>query len=114
LVTEGRHPMPELDGAEGLMGALQEFRSALRKRSDFSGEWEALERRAGEIGSDLEVFQSGVGENYVAWIERRGRGLFLEACPIDVSGMLRESWLKLAPKLTMFADWERSGKAPVS
>jgi ATP-dependent DNA helicase DinG len=97
LVTEGRHPMPELEGVSALMGALQEFRAALRKRSDFSGEWEALERRAGEIGSDLEVFHSGVGENYVAWIERRGRGLFLEACPIDVSGMLRESLFDRVP-----------------
>ena len=64
--------------------------AALRKQKDFSGEWEALERRAGEIGSELEVFRSGVCENYVSWIERRGRGIFLEACPVDVSGMLRE------------------------
>jgi ATP-dependent DNA helicase DinG len=57
---------------------------------DFSGEYEALARRAGELESELEMFRRGNLENYVSWIERRDRGIFLEACPIDVSGMLQE------------------------
>jgi ATP-dependent DNA helicase DinG len=36
-------------------------------------------------------------ENYVSWVERRGRGIFLEACPIDVSGMLRERLFSRVP-----------------
>src|SRR5712671_1110427 len=83
MLGEGRHPMRPLEGIDGLIGALQELRTVLKRRSDFQGEWEALERRAGEIASDLEVFQGGQRENYVSWIERRGRGVFLEACPID-------------------------------
>src|SRR6185295_10425092 len=70
LLGDGRHPIQHLEGSlEGigaLIGAIQEFRPALRKRSDFSGEWEALDRRAGEIVSDLEVFQGGFRENYVS------------------------------------------------
>ena len=69
----------------------------LKKQKDFSGEWEALARRAGEIASELEVFRSGTLENYVFWIERRGRGVFLEACPVDVSGLLRERLFERVP-----------------
>jgi ATP-dependent DNA helicase DinG len=47
--------------------------------------------------SELEVFRSGNLENYVSWIERRDRGIFLEACPIDVSGMLQEKLFTRVP-----------------
>src|SRR6266566_371522 len=43
------------------------------------------------------LFRGGTPENYVSWIERRGRGIFLEACPIDVSGMLREYLFSRVP-----------------
>src|SRR5688572_9104603 len=97
---EGRHPVRnfhEAEGMDALIGALQDARRTLKKQKDFSGEWEALERRAGEISSDLEVFRNGALENYVSWIERRGRGIFLEACPVDVSGMLRERLFERVP-----------------
>jgi ATP-dependent DNA helicase DinG len=90
LLREGRHPVPRLDGIEALIGALQDARRSIKQMKDFSGEYEALARRAGELEAELEVFRSGRLENYVSWIERRERGIFLEACPIDVSGMLQE------------------------
>lgn len=97
LVREGRQPVPLLEGIEALIGALQEARAALKKQRDRAGEWETLARRAGEIGDELEVFRSGELKNYVSWIERRGRGIFLEACPIDVSGMLSERLFAKVP-----------------
>ena len=100
LMGEGRHPVHnfrELEGMDALIGALHDARSSLKKQKDFSGEWEALERRAGELASELEVFRNGALENYVSWIERRGRGLFLEACPVDVSGLLRERLFERLP-----------------
>jgi ATP-dependent DNA helicase DinG len=90
LLRDGRHPIPRLDGIEALIGALQDGRRTIKQMKDFSGEYEALARRAGELESELEIFRSGRLENYVSWIERRDRGIFLEACPIDVSGMLQE------------------------
>jgi hypothetical protein len=84
MMGEGRHPMRnfrDLEGMDALIGALQDAKNTLKKQKDFSGEWEALERRAGEIASELEIFRNGTLENFVSWIERRGRGLFLEACP---------------------------------
>ena len=59
LLREGRHSIQELEGIDGLIGALQEAREALKKQKDFSGEWESLSRRAGEIRDDLEVFREG-------------------------------------------------------
>jgi ATP-dependent DNA helicase DinG len=100
LTGDGRLPMQnfrELEGMDALIGALREARHALKKEKDFSGEWETLTRRAGEIESELEVFRSGELENYVFWIERRGRGVFLEACPVDVSGLLRERLFERVP-----------------
>lgn len=97
LLRDGRHPIPELEGIDALIGALQDSRRSMKQKKDFSGEYEALARRSGEIQSELEIFRSGDLDNYVSWIERRDRGVFLEACPIDVSGMLSERLFTRVP-----------------
>ncbi len=97
LLRDGRHPITTLDGIDSLIGALQDAKRSIKQKKDFSGEYEALARRAGELADELEVFQSGGLENYVSWIERRERGIFLEACPIDVSGMLAERLFTRVP-----------------
>src|SRR5215475_8163525 len=97
LLRDGRHPITQLEGIDALIGALQYARKAIKQKKDFSGEYEALARRSGEIQSELEVFRSGDLQNYVSWIERRDRGIFLEACPIDVSGMLSEQLFTRVP-----------------
>ena len=101
LLREGRHPIPQLDGIGALIAELRSARSAFKEKKDFSGANEAMGRRAGEIADELEVFQTGTLENYVSWIERRGRGIFLEACPIDVSGMLQESLFARVPSCVL-------------
>src|SRR5438034_434585 len=97
LLRDGRHPLPKLEGIEALIGALQDARRTIKQKKDFSGEYEALARRSGEMESELEVFRSGNLENFVSWIERRERGIFLEACPIDVSGMLQDRLFTRVP-----------------
>jgi ATP-dependent DNA helicase DinG len=97
LLRDGRHPVPKLEGIESLIGALQDARRSIKQMKDFSGEYEALARRAGELEAELEIFRSGKLENYVSWIERRDRGIFLEACPVDVSGMLQEKLFTRVP-----------------
>jgi ATP-dependent DNA helicase DinG len=101
LLRDGRHPLPQLEGIDGLIGALQDARRTIKQKKDFSGEFEALARRAGEMESELEIFRSGRLENYVSWIERRDRGIFLEACPIDVSGMLQEKLFTRVPSCVL-------------
>jgi ATP-dependent DNA helicase DinG len=98
LLAEGRHPVGDLDGLEALAATLRDLGLQLGKQKDFAGEWETLERRSTGLAEDLEAFRSGaLSENYVSWIERRSRGVFLEACPIDVSGMLKETLFDRVP-----------------
>jgi len=47
-------------------------------------------RRAQELRAALEVVLEGNERNMVYWWERRGRGVFMQATPIDVSKLLRE------------------------
>ncbi len=49
-----------------------------------------LVHRAREISRRLQLWIEGRDRTYVYWIERRGRGTFLQATPIDVSSLLDE------------------------
>ena len=49
-----------------------------------------LHRRALELKLQLEFWSRGDNRSFVYWIERRGRGCFLQATPIDVSTILEE------------------------
>ena len=50
----------------------------------------ALVRRAGELRTELRFLLRGNDEEYVYFVEFRGRGIFLRASPIDVSSIVRE------------------------
>jgi ATP-dependent DNA helicase DinG len=47
-------------------------------------------RRAESLKFDLEFIAAGCEPSFVYWCEKRGRGVFLHATPIDVSGILEE------------------------
>jgi len=49
-----------------------------------------LHRRAVELRQGLEFWCHGDNRSFVYWIERRGRGCYLQATPIDVSSILEE------------------------
>jgi ATP-dependent DNA helicase DinG len=105
LLTEGRHPLPpptEFQGdIEGLGLSLRDLARDLGKRQDHSGMWEGFGRRAREIAEEVDAFRAGTLDNYVSWIERRGRAVSLEACPVDVSGMLSESLFSRIPSCVL-------------
>ena len=50
----------------------------------------AVARRAAELRSEAAFLLESDEKNYVYWFERRGKGTFLAATPIDVSNILRE------------------------
>ncbi len=50
----------------------------------------AMARRAAETRRELAFLMESEEKSYVYWYERRGRGVFLAATPIDVSEILRE------------------------
>jgi ATP-dependent DNA helicase DinG len=49
----------------------------------------AIERRARELRSDLKFLLRADDADFVFYLERRGRGLFLRASPVDVSRIVR-------------------------
>lgn len=53
----------------------------------------ALARRAGELRDELRFILRASDGDYVYFLERRGRGVFLRASPIDVSAIVREMLL---------------------
>ncbi|HEX8087206.1 MAG TPA: ATP-dependent DNA helicase [Blastocatellia bacterium] len=53
-------------------------------------ELDNISRRAESLKFDLEFIVMGDEPSFVYWYEKRGRGVFLHATPIDVSGILEE------------------------
>lgn len=70
--------------------ALVRLETELLKVKDRPEELNNLARRAAEQRAAFETVLESHDRNYVYWWERRGRGVFLEASPIDVSALLRE------------------------
>jgi ATP-dependent DNA helicase DinG len=73
-----------------LDGALQRVETTLDVLKDQPPEVENLLRRIREARFHMEFIVAGDDRRYVYWAERRGRGLFLRASPIDVSTLLQE------------------------
>ncbi|MFI5178129.1 MAG: ATP-dependent DNA helicase [Vicinamibacterales bacterium] len=57
---------------------------------DAGGDTQALARRAGALRDELRFLLRGADDEYVYFVEFRGRGVFLRASPIDVSAIIRE------------------------
>ncbi len=57
---------------------------------DQNADVENLVRRARQIRFDLDFICAGADKKFVYWLEKRGRGAFLRASPIDVSGLLED------------------------
>jgi ATP-dependent DNA helicase DinG len=73
-----------------LLNALVRLETELKRVKDRPEGINNLARRAGELRGILEMVVEGQDRNYVFWWERRGRGVFVEASPIDVSAILRQ------------------------
>ena len=50
-----------------------------------------IQRRAGELRSDLKFLMRASDPDFVYYVETRGRGIFLRASPVDVSRIIRDS-----------------------
>ncbi len=73
-----------------LDGALRKLEKALDGFEKEMPEAESLLRRTRQLRFDLEFIVTQTERNFVYWIERRGKGIFLKASPVDVSELLRE------------------------
>ncbi|MGH9970606.1 MAG: ATP-dependent DNA helicase [Pyrinomonadaceae bacterium] len=83
-------PTPLGDLYMALDGAMARLETTLDALKDKPAEVENLVRRIRQIRFDLQFIITGADKKFVYWAERRGRGLFLRASPIDVSGLLED------------------------
>ena len=73
-----------------LVGALDGLHATVGLIPEVPEDVAALGRRAGELRDDLRFLIRGDDATYVYFLEIRGRGVFLRATPIDVSGIVSE------------------------
>jgi ATP-dependent DNA helicase DinG len=73
-----------------VLRVLELLGTHLKLIKDAPEEVNPLVRRSVEIARKLEFWIMGGEKNYVYWVERRGRGCFLQATPIDVSAVLKQ------------------------
>ena len=74
----------------GLANGLMLLQTELSRIPERPEEINNLSQRAQELRAILEVIMESHERNLVYWWERRGRGVFLQATPIDISALLRE------------------------
>jgi ATP-dependent DNA helicase DinG len=97
---EGRYPFGSAerhafldqnrDPYDELVSILKRVESELAALTPKPEEVIAMARRAAEVRRELTFLIESEEKSYVYWYERRGRGIFLVATPIDVSQILHE------------------------
>ena len=85
-------PQPTIHGEayHTLDEALGSLEVALDVYSAKMPEAESVVRRIRQTRFDLSFIVKQADRNYVYWLEKRGRGIFLQASPVDVSALLQE------------------------
>ena len=71
---------------DGLKGLETEFAAVTQKPEELT----RLARRSFELRQEMAFLFESNEKNFVYWFERRSKGVFLAATPIDVSQILRE------------------------
>jgi ATP-dependent DNA helicase DinG len=71
-----------------LLAGLELAAASLKLVRDAPAEIEPLFRRAVELREHLQFLIESDDSTFVYWLEKRGRGVFLQATPIDVSSIL--------------------------
>ncbi|MEO6213835.1 MAG: ATP-dependent DNA helicase [Vicinamibacterales bacterium] len=78
------------DEGLGLNGALQALEADIALARDTSEDVVALGRRAADLRDNVGFLLRADDPGFVYYLEVRGRGTFLRAAPIDVSGIISE------------------------
>ena len=81
---------PVAEPGRRLIRALADLADALSRLDDTAEDLAALGRRAAELRDQLGFLLEANDGAFVYFLERRGRGVFLRASPIDVSTIIRE------------------------
>ncbi|MFN2501790.1 MAG: ATP-dependent DNA helicase [Pyrinomonadaceae bacterium] len=78
------------DAYHALDDQLSRLETEIDVYSDQIPEAESVVRRIRQTRFDLDFIAKQADRNFVYWLERRGRGIFLQASPVDVSTLLQE------------------------
>jgi ATP-dependent DNA helicase DinG len=73
-----------------VLGSLELIGVTLKALQKAPEEAIPLVRRAGEMRARLQFWMESGDRKFVYWTERRGRGAFLQATPIDVASLLEQ------------------------
>jgi len=83
-------PTPLGEAYFALDATLERLETALDRFAEKITEAENLLKRVRQARFDLEFVCTQAEKNYVYWLEKRGKGTFLRASPIDVSALLQD------------------------
>jgi ATP-dependent DNA helicase DinG len=89
------------DSYRALDGALNRLETTLDVLKDAPADAESIVRRTRQLRFDLNFIVKGEDQKFVYWLERRGRGVFLRASPIDVSGLLQDKLFEKVPTVIL-------------
>ena len=84
-----------------LDNALYRLETTLAILKDPPPDAENILRRVREVRFSLNFLIKADDKQFVYWIERRGRGVFLRASPIDVSGLLQDRLFAKVPTVIL-------------
>jgi ATP-dependent DNA helicase DinG len=108
--TEGGLSATRLgDAYTALDGSLERLETTLDALSEQPPEVESLVRRIRQMRFDLTFVITGENKKFVYWLERRGRGVFLRASPIDVAGLLQDKLFETVPTVVLTSATLSSG-----
>src|SRR5678815_1540112 len=100
-------PLGDLYSA--LDGSITRVETTLDLIKEKPPEVESIVRRLRQIRFDLEFIVTGSDRKFVYWVERRGRGVFLRASPIDVAGLLQDKLFDEVPTVVLTSATLSSG-----
>ena len=89
------------DAYRALDNVLHRLETTLDILKDPPADAENLLRRTRQVRFDLNFIISAEDRQFVFWLERRGRGIFLRASPIDVSGLLQDKLFEKVPTVVL-------------
>lgn len=92
-----------------LEGAIARTETTLDAIKEKTPDMENLVRRLREIRLELEFIVTGTDKKFVYWLERRNRGVFLRASPIDVAGLLQDKLFEEVPTVVLTSATLSSG-----
>ena len=80
---------PVIEPGRELASSLQTLETIVERINEPSEDLRSLARRAGELCTQVDFILDASDDKFVYFLERRGRGTFIRAAPVDVSSIIR-------------------------